>query len=361
MKSGLVRAKLALAVCLALCLGNVASAQAVEFDPVASGTTTLTLSAPFSRLLAAHHVSIDAQGGAKRSGRKVVLPVASGEFEPLQGTGTVESEGTIVFVAGKRKLPFRAIVFKAKRSPLYAKVGGGQLKIASGAKLASKREGFGFGFAATGLKLTAKITSRLNKKLRLGKAIAPGQALGTLTSRVAPATVHLLPQNRISLAMDPAFMTKLNKLFVSLNPIAPAELGAGPTLSFPVGPESVLAPDAATGLIQTGGSVELLQLGSAQIFWRELRLEPAAATISAEPDLEPSPPKPGKQAFGPLLSLAGGQITADPSARTIAVAGQTATLTASTAEALNSSFSDGKTTFAPGETICTISFTAQGH
>jgi hypothetical protein len=361
MKAGPVSTKLALALWLALCLGHIASAQAVEFDPVASGTTTLSLSAPFSRLLAAHHVSIEVRGGATRGGRKIVLPAASGEFEPLQGTGTVESDGTIVFVAGKRKLPFRAIVCKAKRSPLYAKVGGGQLKIASGAKLTSKREGFGFGFTATELKLTAKIASRLNKKLRLGKAVAPGQALGTLTSRVTPATVHLLPTNRISLAMDPGFMAKLNKLFVSLNPVAPAELGAGPTLSFPIGPESVLAPDAAGGLIKTGGSVELLQLGSAQIFWRELRLEPAVATVSAEPDLEPSPPKPGKQPSGPLLSVAGGQIIADPSPRTISLSGQTATLAATTADALNSSFSDGKTTFAPGETIGTISYLAQGH
>jgi hypothetical protein len=361
MKARPGRTKLAIVSCLVICLGHVASAQAGEYDPVASGTTTLSLSAPFFRLLAAHHVSIEARGGAERKGRKIVLSAAGGEFEPLQGTGTVESEGTIAFVAGKRKLPFRAIVFKAKRSPLYAKVGGGQLKIASGARLASKREGFGYGFTATGLKLTAKIASRLNKKLRLGKAIAAGQPLGTLTSRVTPASVHLLAKNRVSLAMDPGFVGKLNKLFVSLNPIAPAELGAGPTLSFPIGSESVLAPDGSNGLIKTGGSLELLQLGSAQLFWQEPWLEPGAATISAETDLEPSPPKAGKQPRGPLLSLGTAQASADPSARTISASGQTATLTASTADALNSSFSDGKTTFAAGEAIGEISYLAQGH
>jgi hypothetical protein len=172
---------------------------------------------------------------------------------------------------------------------------------------------------------------------------------------------HLLAKNRISLTLDAGFAAKLNKLFVSINPVAPAELGAGPTLSFPIAPESDLAPNATSGLLKTEGSVELLQLGNAQIFWRELRLEPGLAAVSSEVDLEPSPPRAGKQAQGPLLSLGSGQLSAEPAARTISVAGQTATLTAATAEQLNASFSDGKTTFAAGEAVGSISYTAQGH
>ena len=337
------------------------SAEAVEYDPVASGTTTFTLAGSFSKLLASHHVSVQARGGAKRRGRAIVLPASGGEFEPLRGTGTIESEGTIVFVAGNRKVPLRAISFKAKPSPFYAKVGGGQLKVARAGKVSYKREGFGIGFTATGLRLSAKVATRLDKKLRLGKAIASGQQIGTMVSRAAPATVHLLARNRVSLALDSSFVAKLNKLFVSVNPVAPAELGAGPTLSFPIALESVLAPDGAGGLIKTEGSVELLQLGSAQIFWRELSLESSLATLSSEVDLEPSPPKAGKLAQAPLLSLKGGQIFADPTARTISLTGGTATLTAATAEQLNASFVEGKPTFAAGETAGTVSYIAQGH
>lgn len=104
-------------------------------------------------------------------------------------------------------------------------------------------------------------------------------------------------------------------------------------------------------MLKTQGSVELLQLGNAQMFWRELRLEPSLATFSSEVDLEPSPPKAGKQPQGPLLSLGAGQVSPEPTARTIIVYGQTATLTAPTAEPLNTSFSDGKSTFAAGETV----------
>lgn len=346
-------------VALALWLTLAATASATSYDPIASGTTTITLARSLTTLLAKHHVSIEVRAGAKRKGQKVVLPATGGEFEPVHGFGTVETEGTLVFVSGKRKVPFRAIVFKAKRSPLYARVGGTQFKVASAKQLKSKREGFGIGFTATGLRLSAKVVSRLNKKLRLGKAIVAGQEFGTITAKVAPRTVHLLPQDRISLAIDPAFAAKLDQLFVSLNPIAPAELGPGPTLSFPIGLESVLAPDASAGLVKTNGAVELLQLGSAQIFWREVLLEPESGFLSSEVDIEPSPPRPGRQPLGPLLSLpAGGQLTSNPSQRTIALSGRAAFLTATTAEALDSSFAEGKPVFAAGERVGALSFAA---
>lgn len=361
MKAAVRSALLFGAAWLTLCPGSAADASPVEYDPVASGTTTLTVAASFSRLLGSHHVSIVGRAGAKVRGRKILLPATGGEFEPLIGKGTVENEGTIIFVAGKRKVLLRATAFKAKPSPFYAKVGGGQLKIAKAKNLTFKREGFGIGFTATGLRLSPKVATRLDKKLRLGKAIKTGQQLGTMVSRVTPSTVHLLARNRVSLTLDAGFVAKLHELFVSINPIAPAELGPGPTLSFPIELESALAPAGSSGLIKTGGAVELLQLGNAQTFWREIWLEPSLATLASEVDLEPSPPKAGKQPHGPLLSLGAGQVSADPLARTISGSGETAVLPQSTADQLNSSFSDGKTTFATGELLGTLSFMAQGH
>ncbi|HET8565808.1 MAG TPA: hypothetical protein VFL77_04960 [Solirubrobacterales bacterium] len=339
-----------------------AAAASSGYDQISSGHTTIALSPSFVRLLSAHRVSIQVGEGARRRGARILLPAAGGEFDPGLGTGTLESAGTIVFAAGRRKVVLRRVVFKAKRSPLYAKVGGGQLKIASAGQLRSKRVGFGVSFTAGRLRLTAKAASRLDKKLRLGRALAAGQPLGTLTAAAQPSTVHLLQQGRLSLAIDPAFFAKLNGLFVSLNPIAPAELGPGPTLSFPVGPESTLAPDAAAGTVKLGGSVELLQLGSAQVFWREVWLEAGAASLAAEADVEPSPPQAGKQPQGPLLALPpGASVSSDPSRRTIAISGQSATLTAATAESLNAAFAPGTSTFAAGETIGTLSLAVQAE
>jgi len=354
----------AIAVVAGLCALDAPAAEGSGggYDPVASGTTTISLSAPFARLLAQHHVSIGTRGGATRMGRKIVLAAAGGEFDPVLGGATVESAGSITFVSGKRRVPLRAISFKAKRAPLYAKVGGGQLKIASAKKLAFRRRGFGASFTATGLRITAKVATRLDKKLRLGKAIAAGQEIGTVTATVSPATVHLLPQGRLNLAFDPAFFAKLNGLFVSLNPIAPAELGPGPTLSFPVDLESTLAPDAATGTVKLGGAVELLQLGNAQLFWREAWLEPGVASLAAEADAEPSPPQAGKQPQGPLLGLPpGASVSSDPSRRTIAISGQAATLTAAAAGSLNAAFAEGRPVFAAGEAVGALSLSATGE
>jgi hypothetical protein len=351
--SRLVKRLLGLAAALVMMLA--AQAQA-SYNPVGNGSTAITFSSAFSKSLAQNQVKVQVHAGAKKAGRSIVLPAAAGEVDPRLGTGTVESSGTIVFVAGKRRVPFRDIVFKAKRAPLYAKVAGNQLKIASGARLASERSGFGVDFEVANLRLTSKVATRLNKKLRLGKALTAGLPLGRITVKTSPATVHLREEGRLSLAVDPAFFAKLDKLFVSLNPIAPTELTAGPVLSFPVGPESTLAPDGHAGTVKLGGSVELLQLGTAQVFWREVWLEAGAGALLAEVDAEPSPPYAGKQAQGGLLALpSGGTFDSEPAVRTIGLTGQSAVLTEASAATLNAAFAKGEPRFAGGESVGTLS------
>ena len=349
--------KTAIAVLAAAVLLPIAPARAgSSYDPVGTGTTTLTLSTSFSRFLSRHHVSLEPLADAKRTGRKIAFPVSEGELDPGAGLASVVSEGKLMFVAGNHRVLFRSIAFKATRTPLFAKVGGSQLKVASAESLKATREGFGARFFATGLKLTAKVATRLNKKLRLGRELKPGTEIGSLAVSVTPQTVHLRPEGRINLAIAPPFFAKLSELFVSLNPVAPAELSPGPVLSFPVGHESTLAPDGSLGTIKTVGAVELLQLGNTQIFWREPWLEPGIRAIVAEADIEPAPPNPGRQPRSPLLSLAlDGQVTPTPSARTIEIAGRSVSLTAGAAEALNSAFAAHQPTFVAGELLGTLS------
>jgi hypothetical protein len=332
-----------------------APSAAASYDPVGSGVTTLTLSSQFRSLLAADQVKVHTGAGASLHGARVRLPAVGGEVDPKRGSGTVESAGTIEFAAGPRKVKLRGITFKAKRAPLYAKVGGGQLKLVTARGLSAKRSGFGSSFSAVGLRLTAKVAERLNKKLRLRTQLRAGQLVGKLSVSAQPTTVHLLPTGRLSLNLDQAFYAKLNKQFVSVNPIAPAELGAGPVLSFPIGPESIISPDGTRGLLKLGGSVELLQLGSAQYFWRQLQLEPEVAALASETDLEPSPPQAGRSAESPLLSVQPGLVQADPESRVVGLSGLAAALPASTAAALNAAFAEGKPLFAPGELVGTIS------
>jgi hypothetical protein len=344
---------LAAALVLSLALGDQARG---AYDPVGSGATTIALAPQFSATLAQHGVKVRVYDG-RRQGGGITLPAAGGEVDPHLGAGTVESEGTIVLSAGSRKVVLSQIEFAAKRAPLYAKVGGGQLKLGTGARITATRDGFGARFSATGVRLSAKLASRLDKKLRLGRALTAGDAFVDVSVRVQPATVHLQPRGRLYLSLDSSFASKLDQLFVSLNPIAPAELAAGPTLSFPVGLESTLAVDGSSGTVKLEGQAELLQLGHAQMFWRELWWEAGLAALLAETDSEPAPPQAGVAPQAPLLAtVPGGTVSSDPGLRTISVSGRALALSAATAAALNAAFSgEGKPTFAAGEAIGSLS------
>jgi hypothetical protein len=271
----------------------------------------------------------------------------------------VEGSGSLIFARGKHKIHFRQIVFMAKRTPLYARVGGTKFKIASGAKITSRRQGFGAQFRASNLRLTAKVASRLNKKLGLGRTLQAGQLMGSLSVNATPATVHLRVGDRLQLHVAPDFFAKLEDRFVSLNPIAPAELAPGPILSFPVGLESTYAPNGLSGIVKLNGSVELLQLGNAQIFWNEVWLEPALSALSIELDVEPSPPYGGREVQSPLLELPpGALVDSDPKVRKLSLSSQAVTLSARAAAGLNDAFAKGEAVFAPGEQIGTLSMIA---
>jgi hypothetical protein len=351
----MMRSRILVALAAVFALAACGTARAA-YDPIAQGSTTITFDNQFSATLAMHGVKIRVQGG-QRHGKRLVLQAQGGEIDPRLGTGTVESQGTILLQAGRRKVILRQVTFKTKRAPLYAKVGGGQLKLATGARLTSKRSGFGAQFGATNLRLTAKLASRLNKKLSLGHALQAGQPLASIAAQAQPSTVHLRPGGRLSLAFDPAFATKLDQLFVSLNPIAPAELTPGPSLTLPVGLESTLDPAGASGTVKLEGQAELLQLGHAQLFWRELWLEPGIGSLLAESDTEPAPPQAGVTPQGPLLSLgSGGVMKANPAALTISLSGRSIALEAATAAALNAAFADSATpSFMAGETVGSLS------
>jgi hypothetical protein len=356
------RAALAASLAL-LALSAAAPAAHAAYDPLGSGTTKLTLDKGFARLLAAHGVELAATAPAKRQGRSFTLPVSGGALDPTEEKGEIAQEGTLTFQRGARRVPLREIVVKTKAEPLIAKVGGGQLKLATAAKRSFARAGFGSSFTANNLRLSAKFATRLAKKLRLHGVFEAGQRLGILRSSAQPATVAILATGRATLTPDPTFIAKLDKLFISLNPIAPAERSPGPLFSLPIIGGGALAPDASAGTLRSGGSLEFLQLGAGQIFWHELWLEPGSHQVLAEADIEPTPTFPGKlgQVSVADLDLAPGTITPDPLARTIAVSAARLALTAQTASYFNRAFAAGKPTFAAGEALGSVSFTAQGQ
>ena len=347
-------------VLCALALAVFTSSAQGAYDPLQGGSTKLILDPSFASFLAKDQVKLNPSLGAKRKGTTFTLPVVSGNLDPTTGKGEIDSQGTLAFEGQRGKVPLREITVKTKHSPLVAKVGGSQLKVATSAKISSNRVGFGSAFSAKQLKLSAKAATRLNKKLRPAVPFQAGQLLGTLGSKPLPKLVTILDQGKATLVFAPAFVAKLESRFVSVNPIFPAE-HVGATFTFPIALGGAIAPNGSEGTLRTAGTVELLQLGGGQVFWQEPWADLGARSDSAEVDLEPTPAFPGKLGRVGVFDLSPGAVSANAGARTIAESGISLTLQASAASDLNNAFAEGKPFFNASEVAGALSYIAQGQ
>jgi hypothetical protein len=345
--------------CALVAIGLLAAGAQARFDPIASGTTQLTFAKPFVALLKANGVKVKATGGATFRSGVATFPVSGGKLEPADVVGSVEHEGVLVFAAGGHVMPLKSLVLKTTRksSPLSAKLGGGQLKLASSSKLTSTRSGFGVASKVTQIKLSAKAATRLDKKLGLKGVFEEGQLLGSSLTDAQPETVTIKEGGRAELTLAPEFAAKLGSLFVAVNPVFPAEHLATPfTLRVTDGQ---IAPDASSGTLETAGSLELIQQDGGQAFFRELAPELGLASTRSEYQFIGSPTAPGPTLTGPLLGLGAGTVASEPKARTISLTGAPLPLTAATAQSLNEAFASPQkktNVFQTGEALGTLSF-----
>ncbi|HEU5253089.1 MAG TPA: hypothetical protein VFU16_07180 [Solirubrobacterales bacterium] len=349
------------AVLLVVALFGVCSPARADYNPVGSGQTKIQLDQSFVRLLARDGVRLRAVAPARLRGRTVSFPAVGGKFDPVTGQGTVEHEGAIVFQAGNRKIPLKQLKLRTtqKHAPFSAKVGGSQLKIATVPGVRVSRAGFGDKVKTGDLALSAKLAVRLGKKLNRRDLFKPGLSIGRTTTTALPETVFLLERGAATLTFDPGFTAKLQSLNVAVNPIFPAE-HVGPVFTLPIF-GGKLAPDASAGRVETSGAIELLQLGGGQVFWKRPWLDVDSASLTAEADVQPSPPYAGKIGLVPVAAMSIGGVTADPARRTIGAASTSLALDPGTADTFNQVFAapEGKgATFFGGEPVGTVSFTA---
>ncbi len=352
-------------IALATCLlaGPLAAPLAhADYEPIGSGQTRFTLDRAFLADCKAEGVKLAAIAPAKLSGGVLTVPAVAGKFDPVAAKGTVESEGGLLLSAGGRKVPLKALKLRTSqvRSPFMAKVGGSQLKIATAKKLKVARAGFSDRVAVSGLALSRTLATRLGKKLDRKDLFKAGLPLGESSTLAIPTTISLLEKGTVTLTLDPAFVAKLQSLFVAVNPIFPAEhQGSVFTLPIFVGE---ISTDGAKGQLEMLGKLEFLQLGGGQVFWAEPWLELEAHTLTAEVDAEPSPPytgKTGRLTVAPATMAEAA--TAVASARTVSAA-FSLTMDPAMAKTFEEAFAkpQGKTSmFAAGEAVGTIGFTAQ--
>jgi len=344
------------------CLALFAPAAQGAYDLLGSGMTKLTLDSSFTALLKQNGVKLSAVAPAKLSGGTVSFPVTGGKFDPTSSRGEVEHEGALLFAANGSRVPVKALQLKTtqRRSPFSAKVGGSQLKLATAKSLAVARAGFGDKVKVSALSLSAKLATRLAKKLGLRGVIVAGLPLGSAATTAQPQTVQVLAKGKATFTLDPAFQAKLAALFVAVNPIFPAERPG--SFSLPIAGGEI-APDGSQGTIATAGALEFLQQGGGQAFWADGSLDLAAKLFSPEVELRPAPPYAGKLGPVAVASLALLTSSASPRARTVNLAG-TLSLDAATAQSFNELFAkpQGKeAVFAAGETVASVSLGVQAQ
>lgn len=357
-------------------------------DPLASGTTTITLNKGLFKKLKKAGVKVLKVSPAKVNGRKVTLPVSGGALDPTNGQGTVEHNGGIKFKHGKKSAVVKVIELNTTANSLKANVAGKKMKLATVSGVTVARNGFGANVSIGKLKLTGNAAKQLNKKLGFGgkggkKSSAStskskgsqgpfkgNQVLGGSTSETQPKTVTVLPGGEATLLTNLETVGKFVSLKVELEPIAPAteKLALPPSFFFPIS-GGTIAPNGLGGTVQTSGGVKLTQepvLGleltmTLEAIWVDLSARTATVEVdieSSNPELVKTPGKLGRSSIA-NLDLNGATIVSDPSAHTVSISNATASLQGVTAAVLNEVFAGKAEVFKEGDPLGTFSFTAQ--
>lgn len=359
------------ALAAVLVLAPVASATP---DPVAGGTTTVTLNKGFSKRLKKYGIKLLKVSPGKVKGNKVTLPVSGGSMDPTNGLGSLELSGGMKFKAGKKTASVNTLVLETAKSSLTGKVAGKKMKLAGISGLSFARNGFGVNVNLAKLKLTGKAAKQLNKKLGFtgqkkskGKGKAKGnkraaaskaaqppfkgnQVLGGSASETQPKTVTLLPSGNVNLATNPTTIKKLAEAEVEIEKVGgttePSSTPS-PTYAFPISGGSI-SPAADGGTVLTSGGLKLNQIlptGPTSALETRITLgnfsfDFAAKTVLVEVIAESNASKDlnlgnlGRSSVADI-SLTGAAVTSDPTTRTVTVQNASATLQPVAAEVLN--------------------------
>lgn len=303
-------------------------------DPVASGTTTITLNQGLYKKLKKNDVKVLKVKPATVKGKKITLPINGTEssLDPTTGAGTLVHTGGFKLKAGKRKAVVKNLVLNTIKKTLSGKVGKKKMKIAAVAGVSLVREGFGAGVLAKKLKLTKKAAKQLNKAL--GEDVfKANKSLGSASSAEQPLTVTVTGGNG-TLTADASIVKKLEDVEVKIETIAPTtEPTKKPRVYGLPLTGGALSPTATAGTVQSGGGLRLVQnlkegpsttitLGG---FWLDFTAKTATVEVVAESNAEnEKKEKPlnlgnlGRSSIADL-NMAGASVTSDAVSHTISV------------------------------------------
>jgi hypothetical protein len=258
---------LLLAAVLALMLPIGADAAASTNTAVTSQSgdgATLTLSAKAKRSFAGQHVTLTAQRPATRRKSAYALPDSSGKWNFANATGTLNLNGVLHVVLGKRSVAMKSVTFTrpAKgNGQVTVKLAGHKVQLFTvTGKVKVKHSGATEILSGMTANLTKAGATKIDNALRKS-ALSKGQSIGSFTVRVSTAPIAGSPasgapgvtpssSSGVGIALAPDFRSLLDQAGLSTLPLVPASGG----LPAPIGTTTI--PGAA------GGSVTLPLNGS---------------------------------------------------------------------------------------------------
>ena len=322
-------------------------------DPIASGTTTLTINGGFANKAKKAGIKITALKPSKIKGTKATLAVTGGEIEPTTGAGTVTHSGGLKITWGKKSATLKSLTIDTKGKTISAKVGGKTVKVASLAGTSTARLGFGASVSAKKVKLTSAGANALNKALtpaptkvkvkKKGKTVTKtvkvkpafkaNMVLGASITEVEPKTVNVTPTGSMVFTGDPTLLTKLNDVETKLVVIPPTTAAANVFTSPLSG--GTISPLGTSGTVNSAGGIVLTQvlptsattalttkitLGSIGV---DLAAKTASVEVIGESNAESEGKKPlnvGNLGRSSIADLTIGSTTPSPATRTVTVA-----------------------------------------
>lgn len=305
------------AICLITLFAVAVSSARAEGDPLAGGTTELTLEKGLQGSLKHSGVKLVAKLPAKSNGRTATLPVEGGEIDPTTGEGVATHGGAIGFVRGRRSLFLRSLDLDTRRRLLTARLGGKKTKVAFAQKVSFVREGYGTKITVGELSLTGQLARRLNSRLHV-RFFKAARSFARGSSSTEPLTVKVLPvepgihgQGLMYLRPLDEAVTKLEAKDISYPeyPCAPPCPGTVRTIGnarffgrgrFTIGFHITggrIAPDRSMGEITTEGGILVFtnhpEVNPSMVTLRDFSLDLTANIVTADVEFQPSPPAPG--------------------------------------------------------------------
>src|ERR1700744_4205158 len=131
------------AAALIAMLAIVPVASAATPNPIAGGTTPLTINAKVRKSAKKAGIKITAVKPAKIKGSKATFTVTGGEIEAATGAGSVTHSGGLKITWGKKSVKLKSLTVSTSGKLLRDKIGGKPVKVASLAGVSATRVGFG--------------------------------------------------------------------------------------------------------------------------------------------------------------------------------------------------------------------------